>query len=93
MSGYVLTIERRFGFTELYQRRVTDADSKQEAVDNFHDYYSMFWGDETEEVDALDSREPRGYLRPDGAESVELESAVQVTEDKYEVLSSELPEV
>jgi hypothetical protein len=72
---------------------VTDADSKQEAVDNFHDYYSMFWGDETEEVDAPSSRKPRGYLRPDGAESVELETAIQVTEDKYEVLSSELPEV
>jgi hypothetical protein len=72
---------------------VTDADSKQEAVDNFHDYYSMFWGDETEEVDALDSRESLGYLRPDGGESVELESVVQVTEHKYEVLSTELPEV
>lgn len=93
MTGYVLTIERRFGFTEVYQRRVTNADSKQEAVDNFHDYYSMFWGDETEEVDALNSRKPRGYRRPDGAETVELENVVQVTEDKYEVLSSELPEV
>jgi hypothetical protein len=89
MTGYLVTVERSIGETEILQHVVTDADSMEEAIDNFHEYYSDFWGEDTEESDFHEN----GYVRPDLGEYVTLHSAESVTDGDYGILKAALNEI
>lgn len=84
MTYYLVIVERALSDTEILQHSVTEADTTEGAVQNFRDYYSDFWGQDTEESDYHET----GYVRPDGAEYVTLDSVEEVNESAYETLAT-----
>jgi hypothetical protein len=88
-TGYLVTVERSIGETEILQRVVTDAESMEEAVENFNDYYSDFWGDDTSES----THHKNGYVRPDYAEYVTLHSVESVADGDFEALQGALNQI
>lgn len=89
MTRYLLVVERALGETEILQRCVTKADTMEDAVGEFRDYYSSFWGEATEESPLHKT----GYVRPDGAEYVTLHSVQEIDESAYETLATYVHEL
>lgn len=89
MTHFLLVVERALGETEILQKCVTEADTMEDAVGEFRDYYSSFWGEDTEES----AHHKTGYVRPDGAEYVTLHSVQEVDESAYETLATYVHEL
>lgn len=85
---YIVNIERIIAEIEITQQRPIAVDKDTDPMKAAKEYYSEFWGPQTNEA-----MYDNGFQRPDGGEAVRIENCTEIDALEYSTLTRYINEI